>query len=380
MKTDAARARIAHVLPFPEIGGTELQTLRIAETARELGFSSTVYVPDGARSVTELFEDHGFETEDYAQVPPSYSHPLPFLRATWALAARFRAQGAAVVHCADVLAGIFTATAGRLAGARVLCHVRNPYPAIPMRERPFLWPVDRFAFVSRDVQRQLSVAARRKRGPVIYGVASAVEERPRGRQEACARFGLPVDCLVVGAAARLAPQKDYETLVRAAREVLRAAPGVRFLIAADTAGTEAQRMRFRGLQTLLDETGTRDLFVFAGFQPDMSWFYAAIDALALSSHFEGLGTVLMEAIAHRKPIVATAVGGIPEAILDGKTGLLAPPRSPEIFARQLVRVLREPELARTLTAAAWAHSESLFGRERYVRQIDELYSGLVGRA
>lgn len=364
-------------MPFPEIGGTELQTLRIAQTAKDLGFDNRVYYPAGAAAVAELYESEGFATEAYPQIPPSYRRPRAFLRGSRALAKSFRTHKVDIVHCADILAGLFTGLAGRLSGARVISHVRNPYPEMTLRERSFLLLVERFVFISKEVRQKLAVAESRKRGPIIYGVPGAVLAAPRDRLEARRRFGLTSEGPVVGTAARMAPQKDYATLIRAAGVVKRAVPNVRFLVAADIDGTELHRKYFSDLQPLLAETGTTDVFTFAGFQSDMSWFFGAIDAFALSSHFEGMGSVMLDAIQQGKPIAATSVGGIPEAVLDGKTGLLAPPRSPEIMGEQLIRILTDPRLSQTLTAGASAHLEKTFGSDRFARQLDELYSGLL---
>ena len=373
----APRGRIAHIMPFPEIGGTELQTLQIVKAARGLGFDNRIYCLAGATAVVDLFKSEGFETEIYPPILPSYRRPGAFLRASMALAKSFRTHGVVIVHCADILAGAASGLAGRLARARVISHVRNPYPGIPRRERSFLLPVERFVFISKEVQRELGVAESRKRGPIIYGVPGAVLASPRDPLEARKRFGLTSDGPVVGTGARMAPQKDYATLIRAARVVKRAIPNVQFLVAADIDGSSSNREYFRDLQPLLDETGTRDVFKFAGFQPEMSWFYGAIDAFVLSSHFEGLGSVLLEAIQQRKPIVATSIGGIPEVILDGKTGLLSPLQSPEIMGEQLIRILTDPSLSQRLTAGASTHLENTFGVDRFSRQLDQLYSDLL---
>ena len=156
-----------------------------------------------------------------------------------------------------------------------------------------------------------------------------------------------------------------------------AIPDVRFLVAADTDGHPIHRATFAALQPLLDETGTREIVRFAGFQSEMSWFYAAIDAFVLSSHWEGLGTVLLEAIAYGKAVVATAVDGIPEVIIDEQTGLLAPPKSPETMAAQLIRVLRDAGLRDRMIAGATRHLRETFGPERFARQLDAVYSEVL---
>src|SRR5579859_6658263 len=139
----SSRGRIAHVLPWDSIGGTELQTRQLAQAAKHLGYSSVIYVPAGSEKVRALFRDAEFEVFDYEQVQPSYSKPSRFLRASRALAASLRKNNVQVVHCAEILAAHFTGVAGRLAGAKVISHVRNHYPYFSLRDQSLLLMLER---------------------------------------------------------------------------------------------------------------------------------------------------------------------------------------------------------------------------------------------
>ncbi|MBV8829783.1 MAG: glycosyltransferase [Acidobacteriaceae bacterium] len=370
----ARRGLIAHILPFDEIGGTELQTLRLAQAAESIGFESIMYCPKGAAEVERLFRSESFRTEVFEPGEPSYRRPGPFWRCSQMLAQRLKEDGVDVIHGADLKGAHHAGLAGRLAGARVLCHVRNSYPKISLREQGFLLPVHEFIFVSRAVKSTLDLPKSRKAGPVIYDVPAANGSSVfRSRREAREHFGLPVDALVVGTAARLAPQKDYETLIRAAGFVLDRVPNVKFLVAGDIESGE-HRKYYNGLLPILAETKTAEAFRFAGFQTDMSWLYGASDAIVLSSHWEGLGTVLLEAMLNKKPIVATEINGLTELVIQGKTGLLAPPRSPEVMGNYLIEVLTNKEKADQLVSEGTRYFAVNFGTERFVREIDALYS------
>ena len=366
-------AIIAHILPFPGIGGTELQTLRLVETARSLGYNNVVYYPDQALIVRDLFEDHHFETEAYPQIQPSLHAPMPFLKASREIARSLRRRRVRLIHCADILAAHFAGIGARMAGARVVSHVRNPYPDLSRRERAVLLNVHQFVFISKAVREALCLPSRRKNGPVIYDVPGAMVAAVRSRAESRRFFGLPDAAPVVGVAARLSPQKDYPTLIRAAKILAEALPDVRFLVAADTSD-QLNREYIQQSQSLIEETGMRAHFHFPGFQKDMSWFFAAIDCLALSSNVEGLGSVLLDGIRHGTPLVGTNVDGIPEVILDEQTGLLSRPHSPDHLAAQIRRLLTDRALATRLRSAASAHLENTFGEERFVRQIRDFYS------
>jgi glycosyltransferase involved in cell wall biosynthesis len=300
---------------------------------------------------------------------------MPFLKASKNIARSLRGRGVRLVHCADILGAYFAGVGARMAGARLVSHVRNPYPDLGRRERALLYAVQQFVFISKAVRAALPMPERRKRGPLIYDVPGAILSGVRSRTDARRFFDLPDSVPVVGVAARVSPQKDYPTLIRAAKIVSESLPQVLFLIAADVSGA-TNREYIEQMQALVDETGTRPFFRFAGFQQDMSWFFGAIDCLALSSNVEGLGSVLLDAIQHGKALVGTDIDGIPEVIIDEQTGLLSRPHAPDHLAAQILRLLKDPDLASRLQKAASARFEETFGAARFDRQVAELYSGL----
>jgi glycosyltransferase involved in cell wall biosynthesis len=120
----------------------------------------------------------------------------------------------------------------------------------------------------------------------------------------------------------------------------------------------------------------RDRFFFAGFQPEMSPFYAAIDTFVLSSNWEGLATTVLEAMMYRRPVVSTNVGGISEAIEDGVSGFLVPPKSPELFAERLLQIAGDSNLAKSMVENAVHSLNDKFGQTRFKEQVDQLYSDL----
>ena len=138
---------------------------------------------------------------------------------------------------------------------------------------------------------------------------------------------------------------------------------------------EPTLLYFSDLQTILAETGIRNIFHFAGFQQNMTEFYAAIGCFALWAKWEGLVTVILEAMQYRKPVVATAVDGNPEIVIDDQTGLLVPPKSPQMMALQLIRMLSDRKMAQHMVANASWHLEINFGRGRFEKQTEQMYSG-----
>jgi hypothetical protein len=177
-------------------------------------------------------------------------------------------------------------------------------------------------------------------------------------------FGLDATKAWVGNLAALVPLKDHATLIASAEVVVRRRPDTVFLIAGE--GSERAR-----LQSEIERRGLAGRVVLLGHY-DAAELFAAIDAFVLSSTREGMGSVLLEAASCGVPVAATAVGGIPEVVRDGHTGLLVAPRDPESLAVAIVRLLDEPDLATRLAAAA---REELprFGLAATVRRMEQIY-------
>lgn len=113
--------------------------------------------------------------------------------------------------------------------------------------------------------------------------------------------------------------------------------------------------------------------VMTGHRADVAPFYAAATVFALPSHSEGSPNVVLEAMAAGVPVVATAVGGVPEILDNGRTGLLVPPRDPVAMAAAIRRLLTEPETRRALAAAASAEVEAHYTPEAYCRSMTAFY-------
>jgi glycosyltransferase involved in cell wall biosynthesis len=153
-----------------------------------------------------------------------------------------------------------------------------------------------------------------------------------GGAEALAALGVPPGAPVVGNVAALTGHKDHATLVEAMALLRPHAPEARLVIAGEGELRPA-------LEAQVRERGLHDRVIFAGFRNDLDRLLPAFSVFCLSSHLEGLGTSLLDAMAFGRPVVATAAGGIPEAVEDGVTGRLVPPRDPGALAAALADVL-----------------------------------------
>lgn len=180
------------------------------------------------------------------------------------------------------------------------------------------------------------------------------------------RLGLNPTLPVVGTVARLAPQKGVEYLLRAAQAVLQVMEGVQFLIVGDGP------LR-KDLENEAERLGIGDRVVFTGHHPDILKVYPCMDVFVMPSLSEGLCISVIEAMAAKIPIAASAVGGLPELIEHRKTGLLVPARSPQALAQSILELLYRPKWAEILAEAAGQKAKNNFTMEKMVQQTADVY-------
>jgi glycosyltransferase involved in cell wall biosynthesis len=142
----------------------------------------------------------------------------------------------------------------------------------------------------------------------------------------------------VGAVGRLSPEKGFDVFVRAAAIVARHRPDVSFVLYGEGPLRPA-------LEELIRREGLVGRFVLGGFRQDLPAVLPQLDVAVSSSHTEGLPVALLEAMAAGLPVVATRVGGTPEVVADGVTGLLVPPNDPAALAAKVMALLDDPRRA-----------------------------------
>lgn len=174
----------------------------------------------------------------------------------------------------------------------------------------------------------------------------------------------------VGMVANLRPVKDVELFVRAAADVVDHHPDVTFAVA----GEGEQRPV---LERMITDLGLAGRFLLPGSTPDVPAFLADLDVAVLCSRSEGMSNAVLEYMAAGKPVVATAVGANVQLIENGVNGLLVPPGDWAQLAGALDRLLRDPEEAARLGAAARRHVQERYSREAMVRRFEAFYQDLL---
>lgn len=200
-------------------------------------------------------------------------------------------------------------------------------------------------------------------GEKVRCVHSALDpapfQGPCREQDFRAHFDLAPGDPVVGMAAQFIPRKGHAVLLDAIPQLLRAHPGVRFLLFGRGPLLDDIREKARS-------QGLEDHIRFPGFREDLPDLLPCLDILVHPALKEGLGIILLQASAAGLPIVASRAGGVPEAVEDGETGILVPPADPGALAQALSTLLENPEKARAMGAAGRIRVRERFSVERMV--------------
>ncbi len=362
--------RVATVITRLE-GGAGVLALRGAQVLDPEVVTPTIVTGSGGRLLEEAAAS-GIEVL-VEPVLREVIAPRSDVLATGKLESIFRERNFDVVHTHCAKAGAVGRIAARRAGVPRIVHTYHGFPF-----HRFQSPLRRQAYVA--IERRLgritdmalcvgsAVAAEAVRRGLVspervatIGVAVDGPERlrasmnaglPEARRRARAMLGLPDDATVVGAVGRLTYQKAPEDFIAAMREIGR--PGVIGIWIGDgeLAGRVARQAA--GLPP-----GVRA--VLAGERTDVLEVLPALDVFAMPSRYEGLPTVIVEAMICGVPVVATAVNAVPDLVIPGVTGTLIPPRRPSQLAAAVRHLLDSPEAAARMADVARSRVADQYG-------------------
>lgn len=169
-------------------------------------------------------------------------------------------------------------------------------------------------------------------------------------------FNLPNDTILIGNISAFVPFKDHYTFVNAAKIIKEALPNVKFILIGKG---ELEHT----IKTYVDEQGLTNDFIFTGFRKDIPEIFPEFNLFMFTSKLEPTGGVLLEAYNCHVPIVATNYGGIPEVVINGKTGLLCEKENPEAFAKAALELLTNKNFAETLVKNGEVHLKANFTKK-----------------
>ena len=306
--------------------------------------------------------------------PLERRHPLAGVMSITAVASAARRHGAALIHANELPTFQPAGYAARLLRIPAITHVRFPNGAAG-----YQW-LSRPGFsLALFVSAYLLKAATDEAPSLFTGrsdvLHDGVEPQPvwSDEQRVCCRreLGLPDRATIVAITGQIAEVKGIWDFVEAARILAPRSPDPLFVVVGDDL-KEQGRVRHK-MEERVAAVGLQDRFRFLGFRRDVPRIVQAFDMIAVPSHVEPLGNATLEAMAAGRPVVGSKVGGIPEMVDDGNTGLLVPPSDPETLARALESLVHQPERRDAMAAAARRRARDVFSIEAHGRRLQAQY-------
>jgi glycosyltransferase involved in cell wall biosynthesis len=229
---------------------------------------------------------------------------------------------------------------------------------------------DRIVPVSHNLGERLALGS--DYAKKLSHIPNAVEPVAPDKQFADVRsqLGISETTLLLAVVGRLSPEKGHRYLLEALPTLLKACTDIKVVFVGDGQEREA-------LLADIDRLCLKECVKLAGYQEDVSSFFNACDVLVMPSLSEGMPMAALEAMSFAKPVVATLVGGIPEVVVNGKTGLLVEPQNPAALAYALSDLLHNVERMKEFGCAGRARVESEFGPAARVRSVDDLYQRVL---
>ncbi len=360
------RLRILHTEAATSYGGQEFCIYKEMVAMRERGHHLEAVCQPQAELAVRLREA-GF-TVHTVPMPG----PLNFLRSV-AFIHRLLARGRFdVVNTHSRSDTVRGAIAARLARTPLI--VRTRHLAKPIHSLyAYTWLAHRIIAVSRHVHGQL--LARGVRPGSVATIHSPVV-LPEVDERSCIRreLDLPAGALVVGCVAIMRAEKGHADLIDAFHRISAAFPQAHLVLAGDGMPVYAQ------LRAQVAALGLESRVHFLGRRRDIGNVLAVLDVFALPTHREAFGTAFVEAAAMGVPVIGTDVGGVPETMQAGVTGLLVPPRDPAALASALESLLADPERRRRMGEAGrnLVRGQGLFSAERAAGLVENVYARWLG--
>jgi glycosyltransferase involved in cell wall biosynthesis len=373
--------RIVFVVDNMGVGGSELNAVRTAEHLDRSRFDLRVVCFDVAGPLAERYRA--------IDVPVMYTpigslHGMQMLRAGRRFANYLRSERVDIVHSHDMYSNIFAVPWSRIARTPVTIASRRWWYSLPSAKLRLGNTVafrmaDAVLANSGQVARSVHSAdgIREERIRIVSNFADDAAfapldacERDRRRKE----LGLQAGEIAIGCVARLVPVKDHAALIRAFRPVREACPDAKLVLVGDGPSREE-------IVALSSAQGVGEHVIVAGARTDGANYHHLFDISVLASRSEGFPNSLVEAMAAARPVVATAVGGNVDAVVDGETGRLVPAGAVEARAAALLELARSPELRARFGRAGHTRALQEYRADRAIATLEAMYDDLLrGRA
>ena len=374
--------RLLNVVATLMCGGTEGQMMTLCRSLDPKRFDLEFACLRRVGPFVKEIEDWGLPLTEYSV---SSFRNVTALREQVKLARYISRQGVDIVHSYSFYGNVFAVPPARLAGTpAIIASIRD----LGLYLTPLQRLVQRYAcrladrvVVNAEAVKTWLVGEGYDESRIVVirnGVDLSRFSAPAQPERVRREFGLPAGVPLVAVASRLSRMKGLEQFLEAAAIVGQRSHDVRFLIIGEPPPFDLGFLD--ELKNLAARLGIGDRVIFTGLRSDVPTLLAGVDVAVMPSLNEALSNALLESMAAGAAVVATRVGGTPEAMIDGENGLLVPPDDVPALAGAVSRLLDAPELAARLGRAARQSIADRFSIERMVDTTESLYSDLLTRA
>ncbi|MBU1185840.1 MAG: glycosyltransferase family 4 protein [Acidobacteria bacterium] len=348
--------------------GGQRQSLLLCRELQKRGFSSCFVVQPGSPL-------HLKAQEENLPVFPLRMRSEADMLAVTKLSLLMKRKKCRLVHFHDAHAVSVGSAAASLAGVplRVLTRrVDFPLRDNALSRRKYTRGIDRVIALSEGIKKVLVEGGIDPR--IIQIIPSGIDFGPYGTPGSSdylrKELGFSRNDYLVGIVAHLADHKGHKYLIKATSIIKEKAPRIKVIIVGDG----PLKME---LTRQVAANGVVDMVFFLGFREDIPQILSSLDQFVLSSHLEGMGSSLLDAMASRLPIVATRVGGIPDVITHEETGLLVPSKNPEKLAAAILRLMEDGDLSARLGEEGYRTVHRKYSAEAMAGKVISLYERLA---
>lgn len=283
----------------------------------------------------------------------------------------------ALVHINNnIIAGIPAIIAAKLARIPCVCHIRQTRRLI-RRERIFAKFVDRFLLINKGAVDVYKQDIPEDKLSVIYDGIDLTEFTPSVDTSLRRELNLN-GSPIVGLVGRIVKGKGHKEFILASKEVVKVKPDAKFVIVGSAKGDEESY--YQEVVKLAKDEKLDENVIFTGWRTDIVNVISGLDVLvqAATTYPEGFGLTIVEAMALRKPVVATNIPGPADIVVDGETGFLVPPQKPNMLAEAILKLLNRRDLAVAMGINGRRRVEELFDVKKSVKKVEELYEQILG--
>jgi glycosyltransferase involved in cell wall biosynthesis len=372
------RIRVAFAIDNLQVGGTELNAVRTAERLDRDRFQLMLISAQEDGPLGQRYRDAGVPIHAFP-IPNLYG--LAAMRQGMRIARMLRSERVDILHAHDLYSSIFTVGWARVAGVRATIASRRWWEEIPRAGHKFAsraaYRIATRVLVNSPGIAQLVHSRDGVDRSRIVTVPNFVDDdafvplSETARHALRAELGIDGAAIILGCIANLLPVKEHEVLLRTFAAVRERHPRVHLVLVGEGSCRSDAEALARSL-------GISEAVSFAGRRPQTPNLHGLFDVSLLTSRSEGFPNTLVEAMAAGRPVVATRVGGVSDAVEDGVTGFLAPRGDVAGLASCLDRLLTDPGLRSTMGTAAARRARERFHARHILRQVESLYVELAG--